>query len=289
MLDLKAEVKRTPRRAPAPREYDPEYDQYMHMTGFYVIFHDAMRQQSWRAAGLRATGRVRAPTISYVPPPCAMMFILDLCETLSVEHMVIDTKGASNIIYRVPFRTMDPIYTVCAFQGINRYGFRNARLHRLRGALHVIGALSAEYVEGRAPGSCTTRIEFPLVVWKLQPNGDLRPGTEVTVPAAKYMQVMVSVKEIVRDWPYPDDLHPDMRHWAQLPVVQPVTRLEPLQCGPDGMSGYKEVVDLGDVPLDAVREDARVRKLKNLYDVLKSKLCASEVDNAPELLSSDSD
>jgi hypothetical protein len=95
MVDLKAEVKRTPRRAPAPREYDPEYDQYMHMTGFYVIVHDAMRQQSWRAAGLRATGRVRAPTISYVPPPCAMMFLNDLCETLSVDYRVIDKRGAT--------------------------------------------------------------------------------------------------------------------------------------------------------------------------------------------------
>jgi hypothetical protein len=95
MVDLKAEVKRTPRRAPAPREYDPEYDQYMHMTGFYVIVHDAMRQQSWRAAGLRPTGRVRAPTISYVPPPCAMMFLNDLCETLSVDYRVIDKRGAT--------------------------------------------------------------------------------------------------------------------------------------------------------------------------------------------------
>ena len=65
------------------------------MTGLYVIYHDALRQQCWSTAGLTATGRLRIPTIKYVPPPCAMMFLNDLCETLSVDYRVIDKRGAT--------------------------------------------------------------------------------------------------------------------------------------------------------------------------------------------------
>ena len=247
------------------------------MTGLYVIYHDALRQQCWSTAGLTATGRLRIPTIKYVPPPCAMMFLTDLCETLSVDYRVIDKRGATNIIYRVPFVEMASIYSVCAFDGLSRLGFRNARLKKRQGALHAIGGLAAEYVEGRVASSIVSRLEFPLVVWKLQPNGDLRPGTEVTVPVAKYMQVAASFKELVVHWPYPDDLHPLMRHWATLPLVPPVTRVL-YETGPDGVPQSTVVADLGMAPLDFAAEDARVMKMRKLLEVLKLKVAKVDGD-----------
>ena len=262
----------TTRRSPRhPRTVDPDFDELMPYTGLYAVYmyHDALQHECWRMAGLSQTGRLRNPTISFVPPPCAMMYLSDLSDLLGIEHQVIDEKGSSNIVYRIPFLRMQPVGDVCAFQELSgKFGFRHARLHKVHGAMHVIGELAVEYLEGRAARSCVSRIEFVITVWKLQPNGDLRPGIEKDVPVAKYMQVAASMKQLVREWPHPQDIHPDMRRWGDLPLVQPVTR------------PGTDVVALGEAPVEAGASSARIEKLRKLRKALEEAIANGEKEIA---------
>jgi hypothetical protein len=271
-LELDLMVSRYNRPIPA---VDPDWTQLMEFTGLYVVYLNAIPHEMWLLCALNAYGRVRVAGVKYVPGPIAMMVLQAVSDCLDIEVDVDDVKGKANIIYKIPVLQMTDIARLCSFRG-ERFGFRQYRLQGVHGALLFVAGFRLVFVEGRGCGTGRkSAMEFLSIVWKAQPNGDLRPGTNVNVTVAKYLSVQAHVKDTILAWPRPEDLAPGMIAWAALPLVNPVTRAPPAN-----WRGSVGPVDFGVDPEAAEVAAKRKRKRDGLLKAMLSKAASERAEEA---------